>query len=230
MSVLKNARHEIFAQQLIQGQKHGWTRGACYSRAGYKAEGKAAEVNASRLLSNANNGIVARVREIVGAGAARAAVTVESLLGELDMVLAGAVDDRQFGAARAAIDSKARLKGLFVDKVEIGQPGAFTAPTVAETLAMVAREFGPMTASAIAWTLDHDDAEMPVDDVARFTLAVITVDEALARLEQLRAALLKAASDGAVLVEAVPHDEPLRDSVDREALALLTRPKRKGRR
>jgi len=54
-------------------------------------------------------------------------VTVESLLGELDHVLAGAVDDRQFGAARAAIDSKARLKGLFIDKLEVGAPGDFSA-------------------------------------------------------------------------------------------------------
>src|SRR4051794_38212858 len=113
---LRNKRHEAFSQMLVEGQKRAWTQGSCYSRAGYSAEGKAAEANASRLLSNANNGIAARVREIVGRGAARAAVTVESLLSELDMVLAGAVDDRQFGAAKAAIDSKARLKGLFVDK------------------------------------------------------------------------------------------------------------------
>jgi hypothetical protein len=65
-------------------------------------------------------------------GAKRAEVTVESLLTEPDEVLAGAVSDRQFGAARAAIDSKARLKGLFVDKVEIGQPRDFSPPTVAE--------------------------------------------------------------------------------------------------
>jgi hypothetical protein len=124
MPVLENVRHETFAQQLVMAQKFGWTRGAAYSRAGYKAEGHAAEANAHRLLKNAENGIAARVQEIVGAGAKRAAVTVESLLGELDMVLAGAVDDRQFGAARAAIDSKARLKGLFVDKVEVGGPGS----------------------------------------------------------------------------------------------------------
>jgi hypothetical protein len=67
-------------------------------------------------------------------------VTVESLLIEPDEVLAGGVSDRQVGAARAAIDSKARLKGLFVDKVEIGQPGDFSLPTVAETLEMAARE------------------------------------------------------------------------------------------
>src|SRR5689334_9768848 len=103
MGALKNPRHENFAQQLVQGQKFGWTRGASYSRAGFRAEGESAEVNASRLLKNAKNGIAARVQEIVGAGADRAAVTVESLLNELDQVLAGAISDRQYGAARAAI-------------------------------------------------------------------------------------------------------------------------------
>ena len=69
---------------------------------------------------------------------------------------------------------------------------------------------------------------MPVEAAARFMLAGMTLDQALARHEQLRAALLKVASDGAVLIESVPP--PPRDTVDREALALLTRPTRKGRR
>ena len=162
MPILKNVRHEQFAQQLVHGQKFGWTRGASYSRAGYRAEGHAAEANAHRLLKNAENGIAARVQEIVGAGAARAAVTVESLLGELDQVLAGAVSDRQFGAARAAIDSKARLKGLFVDKVEVGAPGSFSESTVAETLQLVAREFSPVTASALA-LVQHASGRQPSD-------------------------------------------------------------------
>jgi hypothetical protein len=127
MPILRNARHESFAQQLVHGQKYGWTRGSCYSRAGYKAEGEGAEVNASRLLRNAKNGIAARVAEIVGNGAKRAEVSVQSLLNELDHVLAGAVDDKQFGAARAAIDSKARLKGLFIDRLEVGGAGSFAA-------------------------------------------------------------------------------------------------------
>jgi hypothetical protein len=126
MPVLKNPRHEMLAQLLVEGKKHGWTNGACYSRAGYKAEGASAEVNASRLLSNAKNGIAARVQEIVGAGARRAEVTVQSLLEQLDQVLDGAMTEKQFAAARQAIDSKAKLKGLFVDRVEIGGPGEFS--------------------------------------------------------------------------------------------------------
>jgi hypothetical protein len=225
MPILKNVRHEQFAQQLVHGQKFGWTRGASYSRAGYRAEGHAAEANAHRLLKNAENGIAARVQEIVGAGAKRAEVTVESLLTELDQVLAGAVTDRQFGAARAAIDSKARLKGLFVDKVEVGGPGEFSPQSVDEVLELVAQEFGGATAAAIAWTFEHD-GPMPLDDVARITPKVMSLDEALERNDRIRAALLRVASDDAQIVEAVPP----RDIVDRQALASLTRPARKAMR
>src|SRR4051812_9844602 len=200
MSALKNARHEVFAQQLVHGQKFGWTRGACYSRAGFKAEGESAEASASRLLKNVKNGIAARVQEIVGAGADRAAVTVESLLTELDQVLSGAMDDRQYGAARAAIDSKARLKGLFVDKLEIGTVGSFSEQTVAESLALIAREFGPGTASSLAWFLEND-GEMPTDELARLTLATMTLDEALDRNDQLRQSLLRISSANARIVE-----------------------------
>jgi hypothetical protein len=125
MPALKSARHELFAQLICEGAKRGWSHGAAYSRAGYKAEGHAAEVAASRLLKNVENGIAARVQEIVGRGARRAEVTVESLLNELDDVLAGAMSSGQYAAARAAIDSKARLKGLFVDRVEVGAADPF---------------------------------------------------------------------------------------------------------
>jgi hypothetical protein len=125
MPALKNPRHELFAQLIVEGKRHGWSNGACYSRAGYKSEAHAAEAAASRLLKNVENGIAGRVQEIVGKGAKRAEVTVQSLLSELDEVLAGAVGEKQYGAARAAIDSKARLKGLFIDKVEIGGAGEF---------------------------------------------------------------------------------------------------------
>jgi hypothetical protein len=125
MSPLRNSRHEAFAQQLVLGQKTGWTQGAAYSRAGYAAEGKAADVNASRLLSNANNGIAARVQEIVGRGAKRASVTVESLLVELEDARAGATTAEQFAAATGAVIAKGKLAGLMRDRVEVGGPGSF---------------------------------------------------------------------------------------------------------
>jgi hypothetical protein len=65
--------------------------------------------------------------------------------------------------------------------------------------------------------------------MAALAAVAMTLDEALARNAQLREALLKAASDGAVLVEAVPQDDPP-DQVDQQTFALLMQPKRKARR
>jgi hypothetical protein len=86
--------------------------GTCYSRAGYASEGTTADVCASKLLAIAKNGIAERVREIVGHGAKKAAVTVASLLSELEQARASAQDDGQFSAAVQAIAGKARLSGL----------------------------------------------------------------------------------------------------------------------
>lgn len=56
---LKNARHENFAL-LIAGGKDA---SAAYREAGYSARGNVAEVNASRLLRNAQNGTASAVRK-----------------------------------------------------------------------------------------------------------------------------------------------------------------------
>jgi hypothetical protein len=217
MPVLKNARHEQFAREMIKGMKSGRSQGMSYIAAGYQVTGQVAESAASRLLKNVESGVAARVAELAGAGARRAEVTAASLLEKLDRVYDGASAAEQFSAAGRAVEAQAKIAGVMVEKHEVGAPGSFSEPTVAETLQMVAREFGPMTASAVAWTLEHNDREMPVDEIARFTLAAMTLDEALARHEQLRAALLKAASDGAVLVPAVPKDDPPTPSTDRHS-------------
>lgn len=73
MPVLKNARHEAFAQGLAKGM----TADAAYQEAGYKPSRSAA----SRLSANVN--ISGRVAEIVSKGAERAEATVERVLQEL---------------------------------------------------------------------------------------------------------------------------------------------------
>jgi hypothetical protein len=127
MPPLKNIRHEAFAQRLVEATKTKRTNGEAYSLAGYQATGNAAEAAASRLLSDSKTGVAKRVQEIMERGAKAASVTTQSLLAELDRVMDGAMSAEQYGAARAAIDSKARLKGLFVDKLEVGRPGDFDA-------------------------------------------------------------------------------------------------------
>jgi phage terminase small subunit len=72
--VLRNPRHERFAQELASGK----TADAAYVLAGYREN----RSNAARL--NANRHIQKRVAEIQSVGAERAAVTVESLIAEAE--------------------------------------------------------------------------------------------------------------------------------------------------
>ena len=123
MAPLTNRKHERFAQMLIEGAKHGWSQGACYSRAGYKAEGGAAEANASRLLKNAK--VQRRLAELAEPGARKARVTVESLLSQLDAALAGATEAKQFGAVNGSLALMGKLTGLLREKIELGPPGSF---------------------------------------------------------------------------------------------------------
>jgi hypothetical protein len=228
MPALKNPKHETFCQLTFEGSKYGWSQGTCYMKAGFRSSGHGAETNASRLLKKAD--IRRRLAELGEGGAKKARVTAESLIEKLDVVFDGAVADKQFGPAERAISTQGKLAGVMTDRIEIGAPGDFSVQSVEEVLDMVAQEFGGATAAAIAWTFDHDDGPMPLDDVARFTLAAMSLDEALERHEQLRVALLEVASDGAQVVKGVSQDDPPRETVERQALALLTSPTRKGRR
>lgn len=72
MPILKNAKHERFAQ----ARASGMTVDAAYAEAGYEPH----RSNASRL--SANDNISARVDEILNAGAERAGITAEEIFTE----------------------------------------------------------------------------------------------------------------------------------------------------
>lgn len=129
MPALTRPRHEAFAQAIFRGlfepDKYP-TNGHAYKAAGYKASNErkpttngsvsAAEVNASRLLRNAN--IIARVQELQSEAAKHAKEDMNKLVRELN-------EDRQLAtklempsAATAATLGKAKLLGLTVDKHE----------------------------------------------------------------------------------------------------------------
>ncbi len=63
MPVLKNARHERFAQNKAKGMSIG----PAYTAAGYKAKDHSAEVNGARLLKNAE--VQNRIAELQGSTA-----------------------------------------------------------------------------------------------------------------------------------------------------------------
>ena len=108
MPALSNPKHEWFAQGLAKGK----SADQAYQDAGYRPD----RGHASRLASN---GIIQnRVAELLGRVAEKAAVTIESLVAELDQVLALAIETKQLSGAVSAIKEKAVLLGLRVEKSE----------------------------------------------------------------------------------------------------------------
>jgi len=129
MPALKNPRHEAFAQSLFTGLSEGLTRAECYSRSGYTQNPNAASACSARLL-NATGHIVERVRELQEQAAAKAAkakaVTIESIVDELDEAREMARSEKQASAMIAASQGKAKVTGLEIQRVEQGKPGDFS--------------------------------------------------------------------------------------------------------
>jgi phage terminase small subunit len=119
MPTLKNPRHERFAQELATGK----SADAAYVSAGYRAN----RSNAARL--SANQDIQKRVAEIQSLGAERAAVTVETLIAEAEAARSKAMGEKGgANAAVAAITAKAKLAGLWHEKVAQTDPSGEHAP------------------------------------------------------------------------------------------------------
>lgn len=112
---LKNQKHELFCQALLKGE----TAHAAYETAGYAPD----DGNATRLRKNPR--VQDRLRELQSEVAAESKVTVESLLSELEDARLKATSLKQFSAVVRSIESKARISGVMVQRVEIGGPGAF---------------------------------------------------------------------------------------------------------
>jgi terminase small subunit-like protein len=122
MPVLKNPRHEAFAQAIFIGIFRPDlypTHGTAYNAAGYRAKnarkpGGAAEANASRLLKNAK--IFDRIAELQREAAEDAKETVDKCVAELNQLRADSQSDKAYGAAVSAVMGKAKLRGLVTDK------------------------------------------------------------------------------------------------------------------
>lgn len=121
MPVLKNPKHELFAQELAKGKNQT----EAYKAAGYQVEGNVAETSASRLFRNAQ--VVARVTELQERGAQRAEITVQSLIEEAEEARQLALKLGQSSAAVAATREKGVLSGRRIERAEVGRPGDFEA-------------------------------------------------------------------------------------------------------
>ncbi|TAX75701.1 Terminase small subunit [Rhizobium ruizarguesonis] len=111
MTVLKNSRHEAFCLAVVRGES---ATGA-YANV-YRATGRTAEVNGSKLLRNTAVG--ERIIELQGTAAKRTTKTVESLVADLDEIIAFAGQCGNPTAMVAAVNTQAKLLGLMIDRSE----------------------------------------------------------------------------------------------------------------
>ena len=120
MPVLKNPRHERFAQFMAEGK----TCVDAYQLAGFKRD----DGNSSRLLS-ARPEIQARLQELTGKLEAQAAkrheITTDSLVDEIEEAASWAREKRDSRAYVDAIKHKAILSGKWIEKTAVGTPNDF---------------------------------------------------------------------------------------------------------
>lgn len=134
MPVLRNSRHEKFAQEMAKAK----TATAAMAAAGYSDPR-----NSTRLTKN--DEIRRRIEELKERGAARAEVTVASLLGELEEARLLALKLGQASAAAQCSMGKAKITGHIIDRREVGNVGAFddlTDEQLVEEAARLARSLG----------------------------------------------------------------------------------------
>ncbi len=106
--VLKNQRHELFAQNLAMGE----TADRAYELAGYEAD----RSNAAKLTTNHH--ILARVKELQEGGAIKAELTIADIVKKLEMLEASAIANNQISAGVTAVMGMAKILGLIVDRQE----------------------------------------------------------------------------------------------------------------
>lgn len=91
-------------------------------------------------------------------------VTIASITEDLDRITAGAEAAAQWGAAKGAVETKAKLHGLMVERHESGEPGAF-GDSQDTVLARVAAELGADAAADLARALERvPGADVPLPD------------------------------------------------------------------
>ena len=151
MPALANPKHENLCQLTVQGMKHKWSQAEIYQRAGYSARGHSAEMAASRLMKK--DEIRARIAELMQPIARKSQITAESLLDRLEANIEAAAAEKQHGAVNGSLRLMAELRGMLIQRTEIGSPGDFAGiETVADVAGAMLREMDAPLALA---TLDE---------------------------------------------------------------------------
>ncbi len=115
MPMLKNSRHELFAQALAAGKPAD----EAYQEAGFSAN----RGNASRLRTNEN--VVARIAELQGRVAEGLVITKQWILERLVENMNRAMQTDQGAVANRALELLGKEHGMFIDRKEVGAPGEF---------------------------------------------------------------------------------------------------------
>jgi phage terminase small subunit len=126
MPVLKNPRHERFAQLLANGK----SATDAYAQAGYTPSHSngawlARKEEISSRVAELNREAFERERATAAAAAERAAVTRQGLIEMAQEIRKGAIADGQWGAAVAATKEIGVLAGIRIERSERGGPGEF---------------------------------------------------------------------------------------------------------
>lgn len=133
MPVLRNPRHEIFAQALAKGVGTN----EAFEAAGFKPNpGNARRLKMDEAIAKRIEAILSEREHIHSRAVERAiertAVTIESLtddLARIAMKAEGLNNGPGLNAARAAKMDIARLNGMIIERSEIGKPGDFSRMT-----------------------------------------------------------------------------------------------------
>jgi len=113
MATLKNARHEIFAQEIVKGVSGR----EAYKIAGFSVSNdNAADASASRLLRDVK--VQARIAELQQKAQARALVTLEEHIEQLKVLRDQAKTNNQLSAAIAAEVKRGELMGYYIERRE----------------------------------------------------------------------------------------------------------------
>lgn len=143
MPVLKNTKHERFAQELAKGL----TSDEAYVVAGYKEN----RHNASRLKTKET--VLRRIEELQGRAADKAVVTIQDIAAQLDEDRAFARSVSSASACVSATMGKAKVLGLVIERAEhTGKDGG-----PIETVELSESE----SARRIAFTLTRARQEKP---------------------------------------------------------------------
>jgi hypothetical protein len=132
MPALKNPRHEAFAQALARGM----SATAAHEEAGYKANtGNASTLKADQSISQRvaelQDQQAALHQHATAAAAANAQVTIESLIAEAEAARAKAMSEKGGAAAAvSALTAKAKLAGMWREKLDQHNTGTGTVSTI----------------------------------------------------------------------------------------------------